>query len=245
MLKFSRLLHHKGFHITFVNTEFNHKRFLKSLGPDALDGSPDFRFVTIPDGLQNSDEDTTQDHILLDESWLTNGFLDKVTDWVPGFKSIRLRDLPNNFMITNPNDTHWTFCLQAIERVGEASAFILHTFDALESHVLEAFSSTMLVYTIGPLQLLLNQLPEESLKPMGYSVWKEETDCLQGTKLSSLPFLWVIRPDLVVGESAILPPEFVTETKDRGLLASWCPQEEVLSHPSVGGFLTQWVEFDH
>nr|GEZ20927.1 7-deoxyloganetin glucosyltransferase-like [Tanacetum cinerariifolium] len=44
--------------------------------------------------------------------------------------------------------------------------------------------------------------------------------------------------DLVIGESAILPPQFLAETSDRGLLASWCPQEQVLSHPSIGGFLT-------
>jgi UDP:flavonoid glycosyltransferase YjiC (YdhE family) len=35
-----------------------------------------------------------------------------------------------------------------------------------------------------------------------------------------------------------LPPEFTVETKDRGLIVSWCPQEEVLNHPSIGGFLT-------
>jgi hypothetical protein len=48
-------------------------------------------------------------------------------------------------------------------------------------------------------------------------------------------FLWIIRPDLVVGESAILPPEFGIETKERGLIASWCPQEEVLNHPQLEG----------
>jgi UDP:flavonoid glycosyltransferase YjiC (YdhE family) len=59
-----------------------------------------------------------------------------------------------------------------------------------------------------------------------------------GLANSKLPFFWVIRPDLVIGESAILPPEFVAETKERSLIAEWCPQEEVLNHPSVGGFLT-------
>jgi hypothetical protein len=44
MLKFSKLLHHKGFIVTFVNTEFNHRRFLKSRGLNSLDGFPDFRF---------------------------------------------------------------------------------------------------------------------------------------------------------------------------------------------------------
>ncbi|ONI17968.1 hypothetical protein PRUPE_3G188700 [Prunus persica] len=125
------------------------------------------------------------------------------------------------------------------------------------------------LYTIGPIQLLLNQIPEDSLSPIGYSLWKEETECRQwlnskrpnsvvyvnfgsvavmtpqhlvefgwGLANSKFQFFWVIRPDLVVGESAYLPPEFVAETKERGLIASWCPQEEVLNHPSVGGFLT-------
>ncbi|PQP93396.1 7-deoxyloganetin glucosyltransferase [Prunus yedoensis var. nudiflora] len=67
-LKFAELLHHRGFHITFVNTEFNHKRFLKSLGLNSLDGLPDFRFEAIPDSLPDSNEDTTQDVTLLAES---------------------------------------------------------------------------------------------------------------------------------------------------------------------------------
>ncbi|KAG5526034.1 hypothetical protein RHGRI_032356 [Rhododendron griersonianum] len=51
MLNVAKLLHHKGFHITFVNTEYNHRRLLKSRGPHSLDGLPDFRYETIPDGL--------------------------------------------------------------------------------------------------------------------------------------------------------------------------------------------------
>lgn len=64
------------------------------------------------------------------------------------------------------------------------------------------------------------------------------TEFAWGLANSNQAFLWVIRPDLVGGESAIVPPEFVEETKNRGVLATWCPQEKVLSHPSVGGFLT-------
>ncbi|KAH7533564.1 hypothetical protein FEM48_Zijuj04G0144600 [Ziziphus jujuba var. spinosa] len=68
MLKLAKLLHSRGFHITFVNTECNHKRFLKSLGPDSLHGLPDFRFETIPDGLPPSDADATQDLVPLVEA---------------------------------------------------------------------------------------------------------------------------------------------------------------------------------
>ncbi|XP_050380524.1 7-deoxyloganetin glucosyltransferase-like [Argentina anserina] len=357
MLKFAKLLHHRGFHITFVNTEFNHRRFLKSLGPNSLDGLPDFWFETIPDGLPSSDEDTPQDvvelcdsvrtnflapfrnlltklndnassstkhsnppvtHIvsdgwmpftlaaaeengipvtllftiaacslmgfaqfptlvekglapLKDDSCLTNGYLDMAVDWIPGMKYIRLKDLPTNFRVTDPENSAWNFCLEGIKGIPKASAVVVHTFDALEPQILEAFSTMfpVHVYAIGPHQLLLDKIPEHPLKSMGYSLWKEETECLHwldfktpnsviyvnygsltfitpqqlvefawGLANTKLPFLWVLRPDLVIGESAILPPEFVAETKERGLIASWCPQEQVLNHPSIGGFLT-------
>ena len=61
MLSLAKLLHHRGFHITFVNTEYNHRRLLKSRGPDSLDGLLDFEFRTIPDGLPFSDANSTQD----------------------------------------------------------------------------------------------------------------------------------------------------------------------------------------
>ncbi|XP_059624237.1 linamarin synthase 1-like [Cornus florida] len=51
-------------------------------------------------------------------------------------------------------------------------------------------------------------------------------------------FLWIVRPDVVRGDSALLPQEFFEETRDRALVASWCTQEQVLLHPSVGAFLT-------
>uniref|UniRef100_A0A5B7A9T4 Glycosyltransferase n=1 Tax=Davidia involucrata TaxID=16924 RepID=A0A5B7A9T4_DAVIN len=350
MMKLAKLLRHKGFHITFVNSEFNHKRFLKSRGPNSLDGLPDFQFKTIPDGLPPSEADATQDgpslwqsirnncfapfselvsklnippvtcilsdgfmtftidvaeelgipvllfwtlsacgfmgcyqlHILKkkgltplkDASYLTNGYLDRTIDWIPVMKHVRLKDLPMFLRTTDPNDILLNFTMEAAERASKASANIIQTFDALEKDVLDTLSAMLpLVYSIGPLQLLLNQISEEEeeeyLSSIGYSLWKEETECLQwldsmepnsvvyvnfgsvtvmtpqqliefgwGLANSNHYFLWIIRPDLVVSDSAILPAEFGVETKERSLIVSWCPQELVLNHPSVGGFLT-------
>ncbi|XP_061966589.1 7-deoxyloganetin glucosyltransferase-like [Populus nigra] len=352
MLKLAKLLHYRGFRITFVNTEFNHRRMLKSRGPNSLNGLPDFRFESIPDGLPPSDENATQDtqaifeackknllapfnellaklndtasadvpqvtcivsdgfvpaaitaaqrhgipvalffsisactfmglkqykelkerglFPLKDESFLTNGYLDQVLDWIPGMKDIRLRDLPSFLRTTDPDDYHFNFCMECAERASEGSAVIFHTFDALEKEVLSAlYSMFPRVYTIGPLQLLLNQMKEDDLDSIGYNLWKEEVECLQwldskkpnsviyvnfgsiavatkqqlielgmGLAKSGHPFLWILRPDMVTGDSAILPPEFTDETKDRGFISNWCPQEEVLNHPSIGGFLT-------
>ncbi|GJM85348.1 hypothetical protein PR202_ga01789 [Eleusine coracana subsp. coracana] len=61
MLKLAKILHTRGFRITFVNTEYNHRRLVRARGPDAVAGLPDFRFATISDGLPASDADATQD----------------------------------------------------------------------------------------------------------------------------------------------------------------------------------------
>ncbi|GLT93789.1 hypothetical protein SLE2022_115630 [Rubroshorea leprosula] len=351
MLKLAKLLHHRGFHITFVNTEFNHKRLLKSRGSDSLNGLPSFRFDTIPDGLPPTDVDATQDipslcestrrtclapfkellrklndpssdnppvscivsdgvmsftldaaqelglpevlfwttsacgflgylhfrHLiergytpLEDESYLTNGYLDTVIDWIPGMKGIRLKDLPSFLRTTDPNFFMLDFILGETERAKRASAVVLNTFDALENGALSALSSMLPpVFSVGPLPLLLNQVHDNDLEQIGSNLWREEPECLRwldskepnsvvyvnfgsitvmtsnqliefawGLANSNQTFLWIIRPDMVVGDAAILPPEFVTKTKNRGLLATWCPQEQVLSHPAIGGFLT-------
>ncbi|KAB5551600.1 hypothetical protein DKX38_008911 [Salix brachista] len=86
MIKLAKLLHGKGFHITFVNTEFNHQRLLKSRGHDAMNGLPDFRFESIPDGLPPSNENATQDVAALCEAAKKNllapfnDLLDKLND---------------------------------------------------------------------------------------------------------------------------------------------------------------------
>ena len=72
MLSLAKLLHHTGFHITFVNTEYNHRRLLRSRGPDSLDGLLDFQFRTIPDDLPFSDANSTQDIPLLCQSTSKN-----------------------------------------------------------------------------------------------------------------------------------------------------------------------------
>lgn len=72
MLKLAKILHHKGFHITFVKTEHNHRHLLKSRGPDTLKGLPSFRFETIPDGLPPCDPDSTQNISSLSKSTTTS-----------------------------------------------------------------------------------------------------------------------------------------------------------------------------
>jgi hypothetical protein len=203
-------------------------------------------------------------------NYLTNGYLDTVIDWIPGMKGIRLKDLPTFIRTTDPDEFMLNFPMIESERARKASALIFNTFDALEHEVLDALSAMFPpIYSIGPLHLLQNQIPDGDLKSIGSNLWKEDDACLEwldkkepnsvvyvnfgsitvmtseqliefawGLANSNQTFLWIIRPDLVKGDSAVLPPELFVETKERSLVASWCPQEQVLSHPSIGGFLT-------
>nr|POE99144.1 7-deoxyloganetic acid glucosyltransferase [Quercus suber] len=57
---------------------------------------------------------------------------------------------------------------------------------------------------------------------------------------SGKPFLWVVRPDWIEGNEELgqISEELEQGTKERGYMVSWAPQEEVLAHLSVAGFLT-------
>jgi len=60
MMQLAKLLHSRGFRITFVNSEFSRTQLIRSKGPDYIKGLPDFQFETITDGLP-PDWDPTQD----------------------------------------------------------------------------------------------------------------------------------------------------------------------------------------
>ncbi|KAK7840516.1 7-deoxyloganetin glucosyltransferase [Quercus suber] len=314
---------------------------LRSRGPNSLDGSPDFHFENIPDGLPPSDADVSQDipslsvsiskngllplcnlisklndtssrdrlpvtsiisdgcmsftldaaekfgipnvlfwtpsscgflgymhyrHLVeRDVSHLTNGYLETKIDWIPGMKNICLKYLPSFIRTIDQDDVSLNYLICQIERASRALGIILNTF---EQDALDALSSMLpRIYTIGPLVLLANQIKDENLKSIDSNLWKEQLGCVEwlnskkpnsvvyvnfgsitimtpqqliefawGLANSEKSFLWIIRLDLVVGDSTILPPEFVIKMKDRAMLATWCAQEQILKHPSIGGF---------
>lgn len=113
MMKAAKLLHAKGFHVTFVNNVYNHNRLLRSRGANALDGVPSFRFESIPDGLAETDGDRMQDVPSLCESTMTN--------CLAPFKELLQRinardDVPPVTCIVS--DGLMTFTLDAAEELG-------------------------------------------------------------------------------------------------------------------------------
>nr|XP_027075694.1 7-deoxyloganetin glucosyltransferase-like [Coffea arabica] len=356
-LKLAKLLHLKGFHITFVHTEYNYNRILKARGPKSLIGAAGFNFETIPDGLPPAENDgVTQDvfqlclstsktcyvpfcnllkklnnrasmddqfppvscvisdgfmsftleaaeelgipnllfwpfsaltvmcllhypHLrergftpLKDESYFTNGYMENTIDWIPGIDIIRLRDIPTIIWATDPKDEFLEWVVKIMPRTYKSSGIILNTFDTLEYDVLKQLSNMIdHVCSLGPIHLLLKdiQKSDHSAESIQSNLWKEDENCIEwlnskkqgsvayinfgsitvmtedqlgefawGLANSMQNFLWIIRPDLVAGGQIVLPPEFAVATKDKGMLATWCNQELVLNHPSIGVFLT-------
>ncbi|KDP40913.1 hypothetical protein JCGZ_24912 [Jatropha curcas] len=219
MLQVAKLLHSKGFHITFVNTEYIHNRILRS-NPTSLCDFLNFRFETISNGLDPLDHEANLDvttvccalsnnclapflnliqklndgvasevppvtcivsdggmsftidaaqqlgipdvlfwtssgcgvlgythypHLvekglapLKDASYLTNGYLETTVDWIPGMKTIRLKDLPTFFRTTDPNDLYFNWILREVDRASRASAIIMNTYDSLEEDALNS-----------------------------------------------------------------------------------------------------------
>ncbi|XP_076934640.1 7-deoxyloganetin glucosyltransferase-like [Bidens hawaiensis] len=208
---------------------------------------------------------------LKDQSYLANGYLDKVVDFIPIMPGIRLKDFPPFVRMVHPGDEFMVgYSDLATQRAMKASAIIFNTFDELEGEILDTLSKLYPSgYGIGPLHLLQSKIADKSLDSIKSNLRVEEPECLKwlddkeplsviyvnfgsvlvmtpqqlvefcwGLAKSNYSFLWIIRPDLVIGDSAVLSPEFLEQTSNRGMFASWCPQEQVLSHPSIGGFLT-------
>ncbi|KAL0402841.1 UNVERIFIED_CONTAM: 7-deoxyloganetic acid glucosyl transferase [Sesamum radiatum] len=55
-------------------------------------------------------------------------------------------------------------------------------------------------------------------------------------------FLWVMRPDSIMGNDSgngnEIPVELEEGTKSRGCMVGWAPQQQVLAHPAIGAFFT-------
>ncbi|GJN04591.1 hypothetical protein PR202_ga22154 [Eleusine coracana subsp. coracana] len=154
--------------------------------------------------------------IYADDEQLRNGYLDNtVIDWMPGLpKTMRLRDFPSFIRTTDRDNADLAFTLRIMEcHRTVPSAVIFHTFEELESQVLNAMSALLPpIYAVGPLPPLLEeeQQQEEDTLLGSSSLSKEDRSCLDwldGNPPKSVVFVSV--------------GSLVTPTKERLTEVAW------------------------
>ncbi|KAM4068905.1 hypothetical protein ACB094_12G047600 [Castanea mollissima] len=196
-------------------------------------------------------------HIKLDNSLkdLGNTLLD-----IPGLPPIQASNLPDNWK--DRTSKVYEYSLYAATHMAKSNGLVLNTFDLLETKYIKAISDgpcvpdgpTPPIFCIGPLissnnqngddhECLnwLNSQPNRSVVflcfgSLGLFSAKQLKEIAVGLEIIRNP-----PPDNEKDTNLdeLLPKRFSERTKDKGFVVKqWVPQVAVLSHDSVGGFVT-------
>lgn len=187
---------------------------------------------------------------------------------LPGLPPIQIRDLPSFLTISSDDSFYSglvtikeVFAATDGQQTWPKPKVLVNTFDALEVVGLAAVDEVDLI-TVGPLlpsefkegkvgkrekrdlfepdekayMEWLDSKPERSVVYVSFGslfvVKKRQLEeMFWGLKESGRPYLWVVRKDNR-GEGVEL------EEQENGMVVEWCSQVKVLSHPSVGCFVT-------
>ncbi|XP_058109354.1 UDP-glycosyltransferase 76B1-like isoform X2 [Magnolia sinica] len=182
---------------------------------------------------------------------------------IPEIPPLRIKDIPD--MGTADPETCERIGVGIHNAMRSALGYIMNTFDGLESTELAKFRQEihpMPLFEVGPLYKfspgssnsiltqdyscmawLDKQAPQTviyiSFGSSGSFNEKDVVEIAWGLANSDQPFLWVLRPGSIHGHDLVkLPEGFEEKTRERGQIVKWAPQQEVLAHPSVGGYWT-------
>ncbi|KAL1544727.1 UDP-glycosyltransferase 76B1 [Salvia divinorum] len=201
--------------------------------------------------------------LLRDKGYLSFSDRDsKMEEAVEEVPPLKVKDMPVLEMY-NAEDAYKNID-KMVEETKKASAVIFNTFQELEHPEIgrltqqlvsptfaipfhkcfSAASSSLLAQDMSSISWLDEQPPKSVLYVSFGSVAAMDGGKLHevawGLANSGSRFLWAIRPGLVHDTEwlEMLPNGFSEATSGRGIIIKWAPQQEVLSHPSVGGFWT-------
>ncbi|KAE8729328.1 UDP-glycosyltransferase 86A1 [Hibiscus syriacus] len=185
-------------------------------------------------------------------------------DYIPGIGAIEPKDLMSYLQASDTTTVVHRIIFKAFKDVKNADFIICNTIQELEPQTISALHEKHPTYAIGPIfptgftkSVVATSLWSESdctrwldTKPPGsvlyvslgsYAHVSKNTivEIAQRLLLSGVSFIWVLRPGSINSdETDVLLVGFEEEVKETGLMVPWCCQIEVISHPTVGGFLT-------
>ena len=169
------------------------------------------------------------------------------------------RFLPSTPMFRDPR--MFSSFKARLDGIETTTCIVVNTFEELEHSSLKATKCETPVRYIGP---LAPPPLDKNNATISANFFREETESLNwldkqepgsviyisfgsvaslaqdqireiasGVEASNQPFLWVVRDSITS-----IPEGFIERTNTRGLVIKWAPQLRVLTHPSVGSFLT-------
>ncbi|XP_022769551.1 UDP-glycosyltransferase 74G1-like [Durio zibethinus] len=187
--------------------------------------------------------------------------------YLPGLPSLQVSELPSLVCLYGSYPAWFDVVVDQFSNVDGADWMFFNIFYELEKEVVHWMSKFWKVMTIGPtipsvyLDRRLGNDKDYGMnlfkpntgacmswlngKPKGSVIYasfgsfalleaEQMAELAWALKGSNYYFLWVVRET----EEAKLPNNFIEETSEKGLVVTWSPQLEVLSHESIGCFLT-------
>ncbi|GLJ06464.1 hypothetical protein SUGI_0039830 [Cryptomeria japonica] len=178
-------------------------------------------------------------------------------DNTPGVPLFKPTELPNGLFSPSPMGNSFAQCFINVK---EADWVVANSFYALDCRAVEALRHKTPVQCVGPLNMpfahwghgksvlqcsqWLDSKPARSVIYVSFGSFinvarAQVVEIATGLKQSGYCFIWALRPDAEASHVwEMLPPGFLEECKEQGLVEPWFRQEEILSHPSVGGFFS-------
>ncbi|XP_022157619.1 UDP-glycosyltransferase 74F2-like [Momordica charantia] len=186
---------------------------------------------------------------------------------IAGMPPLTVADMPSFVQDRNPYPGFFDVVINQFRNIEEADWVVCNSFYELEQQVLEWMGKKWAMKMIGPnIPSMYTDRRIDGDGEYGFSLFnpkgevcrkwldgrrkasvvfvsfgsfaalsvEEMEELAWGLKQTNYYFLWVVRAK----EEEKLPTKFAEETAEKGLLVSWCPQLEILSHESIGCFVT-------
>ncbi|KAG6525843.1 myricetin 3-O-rhamnosyltransferase UGT77B2-like [Zingiber officinale] len=180
---------------------------------------------------------------------------EELLDFIPGLEGHRVRDLPKGIIAGGIDSPVSDLCYRMGQRTPKSTAVVFNTFDGLDSAIDASLASALTRYLPIPFHFSSSS---PAADPNGCLPWldrqaptsvvyvsfgsittpplAELAELAEGLEASGVPFIWSLKE----ASWECLPPGFLARAAaaGQGMVVGWAPQQAVLGHAAVGGFVT-------